>query len=132
MALHRAVWPGATMTLASYRRLRAAPHFLPELDLVAVAPDGSFAASCICWLDTVNRSGEFEPVGTHERFRGQGAGTALMLEGLRRLQALGAHTARVTAVGDNAAAMRLYASVGFFTFDTERFYRKPLDELARD
>ncbi len=132
VALNRAVWPGATMTPASYRRLRAAPHYLPELDLVAVAPNGSLVASCICWLDTVNGSGELEPVGTHERFRGQGAGKALMLEGLRRLQALGAHTARVTSVRDNAAATRLYASVGFSTFDIERFYRKPLDELAPD
>jgi len=130
VALHRAVWPGATMTLASYRRLRAAPHYLPELDLVAVASDGSFAASCICWPDRVNGSGELEPVGTHERFRGQGAGKALMLDALRRLRALGAHTARVTSFGDNAAATRLYTSVGFATFDTERFYREPLDELA--
>ena len=58
------------------------------------------------------------------------AGKALMLEALRRIRVLGARTARVTSFGDNAAATRLYASVGFSTFDTERFYRKLLDELA--
>jgi len=132
VALHRAVWPGATMTLAAYQRLRAAPGFLPELDLVAVAPDGTFAAYCICWLDVVNGTGEFEPVGTHAAFRGQGLGKAVMHEGLGRLHALGARIARVTAFGDNVAAAKLYASMGFTIWDTEHLYSKPLDELAAD
>jgi ribosomal protein S18 acetylase RimI-like enzyme len=104
------------------------------LDLVAVAPDGAFASYCICWLDPANRTGEFEPVGTRPAFRGKGIGKLLMLEGLRRLKALGARTAIVYSVGDNTASIRLYESVGFRTITRNRYYSKRLSwsSLARN
>jgi mycothiol synthase len=114
---HREVWHPSRVTLEAYRRLRAAPGYIPELDLVAVAPDGSFGAYCICWLDPVNQSGEFEPVGTRPAFRGKGIGKAVMLEGLRRLKAHGAQTALVLSTGTNEPARRLYESSGFRTID---------------
>jgi len=124
--LHREVWHPSRVTLEAYRRLRSAPVYLPELDLVAVAPDGEFAAYCICWLDSQNRVGEFEPVGTRPAFRGQGIGKVVMLEGLRRLRALGAETALVVSWGANEAARRLYEAVGFQILDRERLYGKTL------
>ncbi|HUY77932.1 MAG TPA: GNAT family N-acetyltransferase [Ktedonobacterales bacterium] len=118
--LHRAVWRPSRVTLEAYERLRAAPLYRPDLDLVVVSPEGAFAAYCICWYDAANHAGEFEPVGVHRDFRRRGFGKIVVQEGLRRLQALGATLASVTpgASGNSekfvaAAAHALYASAGF-------------------
>ncbi|HLY29811.1 MAG TPA: GNAT family N-acetyltransferase, partial [Ktedonobacterales bacterium] len=128
--LHRAVWYPSRVTVESYRRLRSAPLYRPAIDLVAVSPKGAFAAYCICWYDPANQTGEFEPVGTHPEFRGQGLGKAVVREGLRRLQALGARLASVsTGVTDYppkfsaAAAHRLYSAAGFAVVNTWWAYR---------
>lgn len=126
---HREVWHPSKVTLEAYRRLRAAPIYRPELDLVAASPDGTFAAYCICWLDPVNKVGEFEPVGTRPAFRGRGLAKAVNLEGLRRLKALGAHTAVVLTNHSNAAAINLYQSVGFRIYD--RDYRWTSDHISQ-
>lgn len=124
--LHRAVWHPSRVTLEAYQRLRAAPCYRPDLDLVAVAPDGALAAYCLCWLEPATTIGLFEPVGTHPSYRGQGLGQAVMIEGLRRLQASGATVAWVTVLDGNVAASRLYERVGFTTATHEYFYKKPL------
>lgn len=95
-------------------RLRA-PTYRQDLDLVAVAPDGTFASFCIVWFDEVNRYGAFEPVGTHPAHRKRGLAKAAMCEGLRRLKALGGTMAYV-GCGTDVAANRLYESVGFTDF----------------
>ena len=53
--------------------------------------------------------------GVRERFRGRGYGKAVLREGLRRLQALGATGAMViNQMGeDTIPAQRLYATAGF-------------------
>ena len=113
VALHREVWHPSRVTRDGYRHMRSQPVYRPDLDLVALAPDGDFAAYCICWLDPKTRVGEYEPVGTSLRHRRQGYAAAVMAEGLRRLQALGATRATVGTGADNTAALALYASLGF-------------------
>jgi ribosomal protein S18 acetylase RimI-like enzyme len=98
---------------ARYLRLMQSPVYRPELDIVAVAPDGQFAAFCICWLDEANRVGLFEPVGTRPAFLRQGLARAVMCEGLRRMQDAGMLSAVVCADHSNAAALSLYESLGF-------------------
>jgi mycothiol synthase len=95
---------------------RLAPCFLRGLDLVAEAPGGSFAAYVGIPYDQVNCRAIFEPVCTHPDHRRQGLALALMLEGLHRLQAIGAREVTVDT-GSMEAANRLYDSVGF----TERY-----------
>jgi mycothiol synthase len=121
--LHRTVWEPSRVTLEAYRRLRAGPVYRPDLDLVAVAPDGRLASYAIVWYDPASRVGEFEPVGTHPDFRRQGAGQAVLREGLRRLQVLGAQRALVSSSAHNSAAIRLYESVGFVVGDRGSYYR---------
>jgi mycothiol synthase len=85
----------------------------PELDVVAVAPDGQIGAFCIVWNDPVNQVGLFEPVGTHPDFQRQGLGKAVMLEAMRRLQERGMRSAIVSTRDDNLPAIKLYESAGF-------------------
>lgn len=102
---------------------RLAPSFRPQLDLVAVALDGSFAAYVGVPYDEVNRHGIFEPVCTHPDHRRHGLARALMLKGLHRLQALGAATVTVET-GDMIPANRLYDSIGFTEVCQGHVWRK--------
>jgi mycothiol synthase len=100
------------------------PGYERDLDLVAAAPDGRFGAYCVCWMDPANGVGEFEPVGARPDFRGRGLAKAVVSEGFRRMKARGAHTALVCFEEDNAAARRLYESVGFDVRSTIYTYTK--------
>jgi mycothiol synthase len=91
---------------------RRAPSFRPELDLVAVAPDGTFAAYVGIPYDEANRLGIFEPVCTHPDHLRRGLARALMTEGLLRLWKIGAQEA-IVGTGDMEAANGLYTSMGF-------------------
>ncbi len=89
------------------------PVYQPELDIVAVAPDGQIGAYCMVWTDLVNKVGLFEPVGTHPQFQHQGLGRAVVLWGLHKLKEYGMTSAIVSAYEDNLAGIKLYQSVGF-------------------
>ncbi len=91
---------------------RRATCFHRELDLVAVAPDGQFAAYVGIPYDEFNRRGMFEPVCTHPDHQQKGLAKALMQEGLHRLKQWGAQ-AVVVETGDMIPANRLYTSMGF-------------------
>jgi mycothiol synthase len=88
-----------------------APCFRHDLDLVAVAPDGSFAAYVGVPYNESNRYGVFEPVCTHPDHRGRGLARMLMIEGLKRLKALGAREVYV-GTGIHMTANRLYEAIG--------------------
>jgi mycothiol synthase len=121
---HREVWSPSKFTVDGYRQLRSSPGYDPELDLVVVAPDGDFAANTICWHDEVNRSGEFEPVGTRAAYRGMGLAKALLHEGMRRLRACGCEMAYVNTTEDREAACRLYLSAGFEIVNRWVYYQR--------
>jgi ribosomal protein S18 acetylase RimI-like enzyme len=122
--VHRAAFAPSRVVPESYRRVMSAWPYRPELDQVAVAPDGSFAAFCLCWLDEENRVGNLEPVGTHPDHRRLGLARAVCLAGLRSLRAADADTALVHSVGGSAAT-RLYESVGFTARSRHLPFRKP-------
>jgi GNAT superfamily N-acetyltransferase len=88
------------------------PSFRHDLNLVAEAPIGSFAALVGVTYDEANCRGIFEPVCTHPDHRRKGLARALMVEGLHRLKALGATDVYVET-GDAVPANELYDAVGF-------------------
>ena len=117
VALHQEVFETRNMTDAWRLRTLSQPDYRPELDLVIEAPDGSLAAFCVLWLAESSPgeslSGQVEPMGVSPRFRHKGLGKALLTEGLRRLEALGAVAVYVETDDYRNAAMALYESVGF-------------------
>jgi len=128
VAVHRDAFAPSHMAVAKYRAIMQAPTYRSDLDLVVVETNGAFAAFCIVWFDAINKIGVFEPVGTHSAHRRLGLATALLHEGMRRLQMLGAHTAYLTSDGDPGAvaATRLYEFVGFSVIDRNYAWTKTL------
>lgn len=96
-------WPPA----AVFTEMQRAPDYRRDLDLLVVAPDGQYVAFCTIWLDLRNRYGNFEPVGTHAEYRGQGLARALLAEGLRRMAEHGIERSYMQS--DN----EFYRKVGF-------------------
>lgn len=111
----------ARLTIEEYRRRLSAPFYEPGLDLLAVAPDGAFAAFCLCRrsmpeekAQTGGKEGWVSLLGARREHRKLGLGRAMLLEGLRRLKAAGVETALLGVEADNpTGATRLYESVGF-------------------
>ncbi len=104
--------PGFHQAQEYHNFMTQLPMFLNELNLVMVAPDGSFASQAALNYDSANSFAIFEPVCTHPDHRQRGLAKALMLEGLRRVRALGARLVEVST-GDADAANALYDSIGF-------------------
>ncbi len=111
------------MTTKSYAAAAAAWPYRQELDWVVEAPDGSFAASCLIWLDEANRVGELEPVGADERYRRRGLGSAACLAALRAARDAGADTGVVYAETDEARA--LYRALGFVELGRYSWVARP-------
>ncbi len=120
------VWGRSSVTAQTYRRLRAAPVYDPELDVVLEDAAGRFLGYCIGWLDATNGIGHFEPVGCRPNFTGRGCARAVTVEGMRRMQARGVHTALAGTASVNERARKLYPSCGFAEVDRTYFYVKEL------
>ena len=97
--IHREAFAPSSMTVERYRRVTQAPSYRPELDLVIVAPDGTFIAQCLSWYDPVNRVGSIQPIGVHPAYRRKGFGKLICFETIRRLQDMGAFRAQVIGWG---------------------------------
>lgn len=119
--VHQDAWDSAYFTIERYHRVRSISGFTPELDLVVVSPEGVFTAYCIAWL--AGGVGEFEPVGTSAKYRKQGFGKTVILEGCKRLYNLGAHTATVYSYPKNRG---FYEACGFQVVNRWLGYRKQL------
>jgi mycothiol synthase len=92
-----------------FHHIQSAPLYRRDLDIVAVASDGSIASFCTIWFDDVTRTAYFEPVATVPAHQRHGLGKAVMVEGLHRLKRMGCKVAFVG--GYSQAANALYFSV---------------------
>ncbi len=102
---------------------RNAPCYHADLDLAAIAPDGSFAAYVGIPCVEENRYAVFEPTCTHPDHQRKGLARSLMLEGLHRLENLGAVEAWV-GTGIQSAANKLYDDIGFTEIYTKYMWRR--------
>jgi GNAT superfamily N-acetyltransferase len=145
-AAHRAAWSHlehlgihgeSRFSTEAYLAISALPVYDPTLDMLAVAPDGSFAANCICWPDEASGIAVFEPVGVALAHRGKRLAGAIMREAMARLKARGHHEARVGTAGFNYAAISAYLAAGFEPCGATAGWAKSLgpatlDEAAAD
>lgn len=110
---HRSAFHPSKMTVEKHRKVMASPTYRQALDIVCAAADGAIAACTIVWFDEVNRVGVFEPVACHADHRRQGLASAVMIEGLRRIHALGGTVAQVMSHREDSPGARTYRSLGF-------------------
>ena len=88
------------------------PTFSHDLNLIAEATDGSFAAHVGGTYDERNRRGIIEPVCTHPDHRRRGLARALIIEMFHLLREVGATDVYVDT-GDDDGASAFYESAGF-------------------
>ncbi|MFN6571971.1 GNAT family N-acetyltransferase [Dendronalium sp. ChiSLP03b] len=107
--------------------------YRPDLDLVAIAPDGTFAAFCECKINLENNThtgrnqGWILKLGTRRGFRRIGLGRAMLLSGMRQLQAAGMDIIKLSVDLNNPnGALQLYESVGFHKLYTMISYIKDI------
>jgi mycothiol synthase len=126
-------WNHHDLTVERANHFLSDPNYRPELDLIAVAPDGMFAAFCYCEISPEEnaRKGRHEgwitSLGTRRGFRRMGLGRAMLLSGMQRLQAAGVEIAKLGVDAENpSGALRLYESVGFQKAYTNISYVKDM------
>jgi mycothiol synthase len=119
VALHRDAFGTANMQVEERLAIMRDPDYVPELDLVAVAPDGTLAAFVVGGIDREESrfSGQLigytDPLGTRPAYRRQGLARALLYQAFRRLQQHGVQFATVGTGSWNTATIGLVESVGF-------------------
>jgi ribosomal protein S18 acetylase RimI-like enzyme len=123
--IHNAAF-SPTWTPDLYRYVMESPGYDPQRELVIQAPDDTFVAFTVTWYDHLNRTGLFEPIGTHKDYRRRGFGRALVLYGMQQLAAAGMKFASVAHFGDNEAAKGLYQSCGFKPWHLLDGYKKKI------
>jgi mycothiol synthase len=124
-------WNHHDMTIERRRHWMKSLAYCPELDLVAIAPDGTLAAFSYCVIDAANnqrlgvREGWVGDLGTRRGYRKRGLGRALLAASLQAFKAAGMDTAKLGVDAQNpSGALRLYESVGFEKVETWFSYAK--------
>ena len=88
------------------------PYLDLSLKVAVVSPDGSFVSYCGMWYDPHAGFAVIEPVATDPDYRRMGLGKAAVLEGIRRVGALGAKTVFV------GSSQQFYYSIGMRPYAT--------------
>jgi mycothiol synthase len=126
-------WHFTPMTLRDRQFRLTYPTYQPELDWVAVAPDGTLVGFCSGDIDHEEnalknrKEGWIGVLGTRRGYRRQGLARAMLRQGLYQLQAAGMETALLGVDSQNPnQAKRLYESVGFQVKESSVTYQKRL------
>ena len=112
---------------ATLERRMAEPWFDPKGFLLAFDADG---LAGFCWTkvhpatEADPELGEIFVIGVDPSRQSSGLGRALVVAGLSHLADRGIRTGMLFVDGDNEAALRLYASLGFTTHRRDRAYER--------
>jgi mycothiol synthase len=106
------------------------PGYDAAREIIAVSPDGRIAAFADYWADALNRTGHFEPVGTHREFRRLGLARAVMLHAMREMRTLGMRTVTINHDAGNLAAGKLYEALGFRVTKVTFGFRGPAEMFS--
>jgi ribosomal protein S18 acetylase RimI-like enzyme len=134
VALHRAAFGTERMTVEERLAMMRVPEYDSELDLLVIAPDGRFAAYCMCSIsqEENERSGRNEgytdPIATHPDFQRRGLARALLLTGLSSLKQRGIDTAVLYTSSENVAMQRTAEAVGFCVRSAKLWFAKPVSQ----
>ena len=118
VALHRAAFGTAKMTVEKRLAIMRGPAYERGMDLLAVAPGGELAAFCICSIEQEEDGsgrpiGYTDPIGTHPDYQGRGLGKAIVSAGMRMLKEKGAMAVFFGTSSENVAMQGLGKSLGF-------------------
>jgi mycothiol synthase len=127
-------WNHHDSTIEEWQHWEQDPQHRPELNLLAIAADGTYAAYCNCFIDVANnaargcREGWINTLGTRRGFRRQGLGRSMLLAGLTKLRQEGMDVAKLGVDTDNVnQAQSLYESVGFRKAHANLAYSKAIE-----
>jgi len=124
--LHRSAFATEWMTTERRLDLMHEPGYDPDIDLVAIAPDGTWVAYVVGNWDTEfaapdgGKLGWTDPIGTHPDFRRRGLSRNLGAQALQMLKARGATYAAVGTLSSNTAMLGVLLSLDFK--EIQRFY----------
>lgn len=124
-------WSVGNVSDDDYLRFMQLPGYYRELDIVSVAPNGVIVAYVNGWIDSLNKIGDFGPVGALEAYRRQGLTRAALLEGLRRMKAHGMNRVCISTGVSNVPAKQLYESIGFKIVNRYLDYEKLSKRYAK-
>jgi GNAT superfamily N-acetyltransferase len=103
-----------------------------DLHVVAQAPGGELAASCIAWLDPATGVAAIEPLGVSPGHRRRGLAGALCLHAARLVRAADGDELVIHPRGDAAypAPRGAYRRCGFAEVSRTRIYARPAGQIA--
>lgn len=117
--VHRAAFGTQKMTVERRLSMMREPDYDHHGDLVIEAPDGTFAAYCICQIhpEEIEQSGHnwgyTDPIGVRPELQRRGLGKAVLLGGLHYLRKRGIEAASFMTSSENRAMLGLGTSLGF-------------------
>jgi ribosomal protein S18 acetylase RimI-like enzyme len=125
--LHRSAFGTAQMTVEYRQAIMSAPQYEMDLDLVAIAPDNSLAAFCICGIDENDPTvGYTDPIGTHQAHQKKGLAKTLVIEGLRLLKKRGVEKVEIGTSSENIAMQQLALALGFSCVSEKHWFSKEI------
>lgn len=112
-------------TIEAFKHKLKHPDFRPDLSVVAIAPDGTWAAFCDCYIPKQGNQGWINLLGTRRGYRKQGLARSMLQAVMQQLKVEGVETAMLYVDAENpSGARRLYESVGFQTTHSQIAYVK--------
>ena len=100
--INRVLWrgfnhegPPPAAEIPGRQKAQATPNYRKDLNIVAVASDGSYVSYAGIWYVPENKVSYVEPVATDPSYRRRGLGRAVVLEAVRRTERLGSKRAWV-------------------------------------